>query len=127
MTRIICVNTLLPRFKCVWGIKMWMLLAKSDVELGDAALISIIGFALVVGVLLILVCLFYLSGFLFKKLDAHLEGKQTAAAAPAAITPSDDEEEVVAAIIAAVSVILSEETQSVEPPPFVVKSIKPLD
>lgn len=114
----------------MFGVLKMVFLAVSNVKLGDAALISLLGFTLVVGVLIILVCLFYLSGFIFKQIDKHQADKQAAIApsvSPSNMSVSDDDEEVVAAIIAAVSVILSEETQAVEPPPFIVKSIKPLD
>lgn len=106
-----------------------MFLCASDTKISDAALYSVIGFVIVLLVLLLLVGIFYLTGFVFKtkfmSKDNLFERKgKNKASDSVESADADDEQEVVAAITAAITAVLSEENESDAVPEFVIRRIK---
>lgn len=104
------------------------LLATSDIKISDAAIYSLVGFIIVLAVLMLLVGIFYLSGFIFRsKLFDKSKRKPKAAAKPdfEVAGSADNDEEIVAAITAAITCIYeSEAGESKVVPEFVIKRIK---
>lgn len=102
-------------------------LSATDMSLGDAALYSVVGFAIVLGVLAILVGIFYLSGFLFRTKTLSKEKLFERKKKPQVsddTEPQEDDDELVAAITAAISVVLSQESgESEAVPEFVIRRI----
>ncbi|MCI8612888.1 MAG: hypothetical protein HFE48_04215 [Clostridia bacterium] len=95
----------------------------SDMSLGKAALIAVLGISVVLVILLVLVGLLTVFEKIFSSLSKKSEAKskQTANAVSA---EDESDEETVAAIVAAVTMLYAEDCGEDSVPPFVVRRIK---
>ncbi len=102
-----------------------LFLSASDMNLLDAFLYAIVGFAIVLAVLALLVGIFYLSGFLFKSklLGREKLFERKKKKSSDVVSAQEDDGELVAAITAAISVVLESESDGDVKPEFVIRRI----
>lgn len=99
-------------------------LSAKGYTLGEGAVLSLVGFLIVLSVLALLVGIFYLSGFIFKSKLFNKPKKEKPKKQTVVQNNDEEDEEVVAAITAAIACMLSSEADDGNPPEFVIKRIQ---
>lgn len=105
------------------NIAQTLLSYKLEMPVGKAAIIALLGIAIVFAVLAVLVGILTLFKLVFGKVEAREQKKSATKSAAVEVdsSPSDDEDEITAVIMAAIACM--EETEEVKAP-FRVKSIR---